>query len=114
MQTKSEKSLDMDQTQSKYEGKDEDEDGTISLDSAKLKKSLSLSLTKDCSKWALVLFAQFVFSFFLMSFAAYRIAAQASGTSPEALWVSILTSTATLWLPAPHSFQSPAVSAASN
>ena len=112
MQTKSEKSLDTDQTQSKYEG--EDEADTISLDSAKLKKSLSLSLTKDCSKWALVLFAQFVFSFFLMSFAAYRIAAQASGTSPEALWVSILTSTATLWLPAPHSFQSPAVSAASN
>lgn len=56
----------------------------------------------ECSPKLLLFLAQVWFSSFLIILSVYMIVQQGPGSAPNALWVSILTSTATLWLPSPQ------------
>lgn len=59
----------------------------------------------SCREWnpkLLLFMAQVWFSSFLVILSVYMIVKQGTEASPNALWVSILTSTATLWLPSPQ------------
>lgn len=60
------------------------------------------STCHECSPKLLLFLSQVWFSSFLVILSVYMIVRQGPDSPPSALWVSVLTSTATLWLPSPQ------------